>query len=376
MKGRSHSLLLAVTVVLAASCAGDRGVDEAEESSIPDDGMEVSAPEPLADPVPVLVPGLDEETSWFGLVQDLRFDTLTGNLLALDAQGGRVVEFSSSGNLVTSYGGTKGQGPDEVSRLVDFAFNDSTLVLLDAGNTKTLIYSRTGEFRRSQPVGSGYRSVALHGNRLLYVPGTAGVADARAVSAPDGDQPRSLGSSSDLPIRCEGEEECASLRRVCTGCEVLSVNDSVFAIANLEQSMIATFTSDGERTKLVDLLRDDPVLREWQEQDRAFIEQANAESGGRTVTLKTYFFGFEPLGGWGIASAVAPSGPMFRERGYEYWIIDLRTWARHRFTYPEKDLGLKVAGFDPLYALNREDGGIYRLAMPDAPWMASATRSP
>lgn len=367
---------LMAAAVMLTGCADKAGLDQEAASTAPQPSNSATqtAPVSLVSPTPVIVPGLDEETSWFGTVQELAFDTLTRNLLALDMQEGRVVEFSTGGNLVATYGGTKGRGPEEVSRLAGFAFNDSIVVLLDAGNTKTLIYSRAGEFRRILPALATYRDVALHGDQLLFVPGSDGLVDVRTLDAA-GDGPiETLGDAADLPVRCQGAE-CATLRRLCTGCEVIAVNDSLFAIANLEQSMIATFTSDGERLHLEDLILEDPVVRRWHEQDRELIEEANAESGGRTITLKTYFFGFEPVGTWRIASAVVPSGQVFRDRGYEYWIIDLRTWEKRRLSFPEKELGLRAAGAGPVYALNRANGGIYGLGIPPGSGDANRTES-
>ncbi|MFW6090080.1 MAG: hypothetical protein ACODAB_10025, partial [Gemmatimonadota bacterium] len=282
---------------------------------------------------------------------------------ALDPQTVRVVEFTSDGTLVTTYGGSRGRGPEEIYRPTGFAFNDSVLAVLDVGNQKTLLYSRQGIFTGIVPSAAQYRDVAMLGEDLVLVPGQDGALVDVASPAESDVALESMGDAADLPVRCDGED-CPRLRSMCTGCQIAAAGDSSFVITNIEESIIAVFDRSGQLLQRMDFLVDDPVVRGWHEEDLPLIRQENEESGGRTELLKTYFLSVQPVGEMRIGTAVAPSGPVVHESGYEYWLIDLDAGTVERYGLPRQRLGYRAVGDGPVYALDMNDGGIYQLTMP------------
>lgn len=351
-----------------AGCNGSPETREARESSSPASMTTTAMPEnrtvgSLGNPSPVVVPGLDSTNNWFGRVLELSHDSATGNLLALDPQRVRIVEFTTDGTLVTTYGGSRGRGPEDIYRPAGFAFNDSLLAILDVGNQKTLLYSRSGDFEGIVSAAAQYRDVAILGEELLLVPGRDGaLVDVASPAEPDAPV-ESVGAGADLPVRCEGVD-CPQLRSMCTGCQVTAASDSSFVITNIEQSIVAVFDRSGELQQRMDFLVDDPVIRGWHQEDLPLIQRENEESGGRTELLKTYFLSVQPIADSRLGTAVAPSGPVVHESGYEYWIIDLAAGTVERYGFPRQKLGYRAVGDGPVYALDMEDGGIYRLLAP------------
>lgn len=362
------SLLLLLLPGLFMGCDSPPEIPDVQEPDSP--GSMTTTPMPqsriigsLASPSPVVVPGLDASNDWFGRVLELSRDTAAGTLLALDPQTVRVVEFTTDGTLVTIYGGSRGRGPEEIYRVAGFAFNDSLLAILDVGNQKTLLYSRSGDFEGLVSAEAQYRDVAFLGSDLLLVPGQDGaVVDVASPATPDAEL-ESLGEGEDLPVRCAGAD-CARLRSMCTGCQITAAGDSSFVITNIEESIIAVFDRSGRLRQRMDFLVDDPVIRGWHEEDLPLIQRENEESGGRTELLKTYFLSVQPVGDLRIGTAVAPSGPVVHESGYEYWIIDLDAGTVERYGLPRQRLGYRAVGDGPVYALDMNDGGIYKLTIP------------
>lgn len=323
----------------------------------------------LSDPIPVVVPGLDTSTAWFSRASRLRLDSASEHLFALDPFSNSVVELTGDGEFVEAYGGEQGRGPEEVSHIAGFAFDASHVVLLDAGNQKTLVYDRRGRFLRSLPSDHVYRHVMLRAGQLWLVPG----GDSSLVDVQDlsGGPVRPLGHVEDLPIRCRDEtslESCLRLPSLCVGCRLENVNDTLFVIANVEESIINQYDGTGRLIGRKDFLKDDPIVRRWHEQDVSFLEEANAsaakQEGERTVMTKSYFLSFESLGGTLLAAAVAPSGPVVHEQGREYWVFDLGNGQIRRYRYPRRTLGYAAAGGGPVYAIDVDDGGIYKLNLP------------
>lgn len=362
------SLLLLLLPGLLVGCDSPPETPDVQEPDSPGSMTTTPMPESrivgsLANPSPVVVPGLDSSNHWFGRVLELSRDTSAGTLLALDPQTVRVVEFTTDGTLVTTYGGSRGRGPEEIYRVAGFAFNDSLLAILDVGNQKTLLYSRSGDFEGLVSAEAQYRDVAILGQDLLLVPGQDGaVVDVASPASPDAETV-SLGEGADLPVRCAGDD-CARLRSMCTGCQITAAGDSSFVITNIEESVVAVFDRSGQLRQRMDFLVDDPVIRGWHEEDLPLIQRENEESGGRTELLKTYFLSVQPIGDLRVGTAVAPSGPVVHESGYEYWIIDLDAGTVERYSLPRQRLGYRTVGDGPVYALNMDDGGIYQLTMP------------
>lgn len=336
---------------------------DAEPTAFPEisSAHPTSATEHLSNPVPVIVPEIDDASDWFGQVSELDWDARSNTLFTLDAQANRVVEFTTNGELIAVYGESSGRGPEEVYRLAGFAFTDSLLVLLDVGNSKTLLYDRRGNLLRTMPVSPAYRDIAVTEDVAYFVPGEAGAVDAISLTT---QSVRSLGARSDIPVECEDQnDECAAAQSACLGCTLL-LSDTMLVVFDAELMRLAALDLTGNQRVKSDLAEQNAVLRQWLEEDRPYIEEANREAAGQYEEVKVYFQS-PHLEGEVLTSAVVPSIPKFREYGYEYWNIDLSSGQTRRFRFPRRGLGFQAVGTGPVYALDVSDGGIYRLEMPD-----------
>lgn len=362
------ALLLPLAGLLLA--CGDPGTrDDAPTAAAQDNAEDHTRLASLSDPRPVVVPGLDESTDWFGRVARLRLDPASGHLFAVDRFAHRVVEFTSDGRFVAAYGGRAGRGPEEVGSVAGFAFDASYAVLLDERNLKTLVYDRQGRFLRSLPSDHSYKHVMLRGGQVWLVPGgSGGLVDVRD---PNGGPVRSVGDGADLPVRCAEDrprEDCARLQAMCGECRLTNVNDTLFVIAHLEESLLNLYDETGTLIEQKDFLREDPVIRKWREQDIPLLEEENAAENPqgrvRVEALKAYFLSFDHPGGTRLSAAVAPALPIVHEHGREYWILDLSDGQIQRYRYPRPTLGYAAVGGGPVYALDSDDGGIYELDIP------------
>lgn len=322
----------------------------------------------LTEEGPVVVPGIQDGTEWFTTIEDIEYDEREGTLLGLERQVGHVVEFTPSGRLLRRFGGRVGQGPEELSRVTSFAFSDSHLFLLDRGNTKILVYDRLGDYREDFPVSSSYRSVAYSEQRLYLLPGTSGHAvDVYSVS---GERIGGIGAPSTLPVRDEDSEASAGVApTLCTGCQLLALPDGSLIALGTEDGILVHYSNSGDVRRRIDFLEDDPLLAGWRAADADRLQreqqQAQAQSSERVVVFKTYFHGVSVDSEGRVLAAVIPSAARLRERGFEYWVMTPPGFTYRRFGYPRPKVGFYATGSgDDVFALDTEDGGIYRFSLP------------
>lgn len=374
-------LLLLVFAGTVACGADDGGTPRAEgESGVTDMSERTSEPgtslaaegeggiRQLTGEGPVVVPGIRDGTEWFTTIEDIEYDEREGTLLALQRQVGHVVELTPSGRLVRRFGGRVGQGPEELNRVTSFAFSDSHLFLLDRGNTKILVYDRLGGYRDDFPVSSSYRSVAYSDERLYLLPGTSGHAvDVYSVS---GERIGGIGAASTLPVRDKDSEASAGLGpALCTGCQLLALPDGSLIALGTEDGILVHYSSSGDVRRRIDFLEDDPLLAGWRAADADRLQreqqQAQAQSSERVVVFKTYFHGVSVDSEGRVLAAVIPSAARLRERGFEYWVMTPPDFTYRRFGYPRPTVGFYATGSgDDVFALDTEDGGIYRFGLP------------
>lgn len=373
------ALALATLTACDAEAPGDAtnesdgsGQVEAERGSVVD-----RAPPPGSDddPVrlqedgPVIVPGVQDGSEWFGAIRALRVDPGTGHLLTLDRHVGRVAEFTPSGSLIRRYGGPGGQGPREVRRATSFAFSDSRLFLLDRGNRKVLVYDRATGYRSSFPVQTWHKSIARSGDRLFLLPGSDG--HALDVYSTEGEELRSVGDASSLPAGASDSAISDQLDRpMCGGCQLLALRNETLLAAGTEAAVLVHYSEEGEVLRRIDLFEENVLLAHWRAEDedhlRTMQEETREQSSSshRVRVLKRYVNGFSLDTRGRIGAAVIPSVDLLEARGYEYWTFDPPEFSYRRHVYPRRKVGyLAVGDGDSVYALDTEDGGIHRFRL-------------
>lgn len=364
------SLFAGLALVGTAACVGQEdpaplseGPGEGIEEVVPSRPSDVGAPDPLQAIGLVVVPDLRQDTEWLGRVGELVLDPITGHLFALQPGRADVIEFTSEGSLATRFGGTRGRGPGEVQRVVDFAFRSDAVALLDRGNARVLVYGRRGRLQQEFPVPSSYRSVAFFQDRLALLPGADSAAfDLLTIR---GEAAGSVGIRSDLPLGCAGAQ-CGMSEIPCLSCQALAVGPHL-AVVNRERAEVSIFGPDGAVVFRKDFLRDDPLVASWVRADEAVRarmeaeERARSPEGVRTQVIKSYFLGASGTPAGLLLLSVVPAAEELREAGFEAWLLDPSDGSYSRFRYPRTGVGFRVAGTpdDGLYALDPSDGGIY-----------------
>jgi hypothetical protein len=349
--------------------AGDvsQATPEIGGPSTPEAGEDIQR---LHDEAPVVVPGIKDGTDWFTTIKDIEYDEAEGTLLALDRGVGHVIEFTPSGDFVRRFGGRVGDGPAELNRVVSFAFSDSSLFLLDRGNTKVLVYDRKGDYRDNFPVDGSHRSMAFSAGSLYLLPGSNG--NAIDVYSSTGERVGGVGAASTLPTGDQNSGASTRLERaVCTGCQLLALPDGSLIAVGTEDGILVHYASTGEVRRRSDLLDEDPLLAGWRAADASRTQraqqraQAQSSSDERVEVFKTYLNGFSVDSEGRLLAAVIPSAERLERQGFEYWIIEPDEMSYRRFAYPRANVGFYATGSTrEVFALDTEDGGIYRFRLP------------
>ncbi|WP_425152661.1 hypothetical protein [Candidatus Palauibacter sp.] len=63
-----------------------------------------------------------------------------------------------------------------------------------------------------------------------------------------------------------------------------------------------------------------------------------------------------------MAFSVNPARPIYSRTGYQYWLVDLETFNVETIMFTNPAQGRLATGWPTVYAVNRDDYGIYRLA--------------
>ena len=362
-------LRLVIPVVLLAGCQPE---DAPKPAVVQLDDVAGERPQIVVQPARTLhpramlvVPDTTPESSWLNVVLDLRYDAVSGTIFAMDRMAGTLAEMDTLGTLVHLYGGGRGEGPHEVRDWVDYSFSSSTVVLLDRGNTKVMVYPRLGLRVDPFPVLRSYRSIAMTGEEtILLVPGKG--PNAVDVYSTTGDLVDGIGKSEDLPVRCTAEVDCDRTRRMCMGCVVRVVGDAV-AVMNTESDLLTVFGADDGSARTLDLRARIPLLREWIATDRPQLarmqERADARSGGATVSevLKSYFSNVHTSPDERLALSINPAGPVLRVSGYQYWLVDIGTLEVESTMFSDPSQGMRATGWPTVFGVQRQSYAIYRL---------------
>ncbi|WP_420635580.1 hypothetical protein [Candidatus Palauibacter sp.] len=309
-------------------------------------------------------PDTTADSDWLSVTTDMRYDVDLDVLFLMDMFNASLVEIDTLGSLLSMYGGTKGRGPAEIGELVDFAFSSEWVLLLDRPNRKVMVYPRRKPMLDVFPLSSVYRSIALREDGIiLLAPG----ADSSAVDLYTfaGERVGGIGRTEDLPVRCQSTDGCVRDRRLCMGCKVREAGGVVY-IHNEEDNMASILDGVGG-AELIDLQERIPQLGQWVLMDepymRAAQDAARERSSARVVVVafKRYLTNVHALADGRVAFSVNPARPIYSRTGYQYWLVDLETFEVETIMFTNPAQGRLATGWPTVYAVNRDDYGIYRL---------------
>lgn len=310
-------------------------------------------------------PGATPESDWLNVVVDIRYDASSGTMFAMDRMAGTLAEVDTLGTLVHLYGGGLGEGPGEVRNWVDYSFSSSSVVFLDRGNRKVMVFPRLRSPLEPFPVPATYRSIALAGDEtILLAPGP----DSHAVDVYSiaGDRVGGIGTFEELPVRCTPEEDCERTRRRCMGCVVRVVGDAV-VVMNTETNLLTVYGAEGEPARSLDLPARIPRLREWIATDESHLarmqEHADAHPTGATVAIvfKEYASNVHASPDGRLAFSMSPPIPVLRAAGYQYWLLDIETLEIERASFADPSQARIATGWPTVFGVQRESYAIYRL---------------
>lgn len=310
-------------------------------------------------------PDTTPESEWLNVVVDIRYDASSGTMFAMDRMAGTLAEVDTLGTLVHLYGRGRGEGPHEVRDWVDYSFSSSSVVFLDRGNRKVMVFPRLGSSPDLFPVPTTYRSIALTADKtILLAPGSG----TRAVDVYSigGDRVGGIGAFEELPVRCAPEEDCERTRRMCMGCVVRVVGDAV-VVMNTETDLLTVYGAEGEPVRSLDLRARIPLLREWIAMDTPHLariqERADARSTGATVAVvhRNYFSNVHTSPDERLAFSMNPAIPVLRAPGFQYWLLDIESLDIESATFSDPSHGMRATGWPTVFGVQRESYAIYRL---------------
>ena len=344
----------------------------ARPAAVPPDAVASEGPQIAVQPTHTLhpramlaAPDTTPESEWLNVVVDIRYDASSGTLFTMDRMTGTLAEVDTLGTLVHLYGGGRGEGPHEVRDWVDYSFSSSSVVFLDRGNRKVMVFPRLGSPVDPFPVPTTYRSIALAVDEtILLAPGT----DSHAVDvySSAGDRVGGIGAFEELPVPCTPEEDCERTRRMCMGCVVRVVGDAV-VVMNTEADLLTVYGAEGEPARSLDLRARIPLLREWIATDKPYLarmqERADARSTGATVSvvLKNYFSNVHTSPDERLAFSMNPAMPVLQASGYQYWLLDIGTLEIESAMFADPSQARIATGWPTVFGIHRESHAIYRL---------------
>lgn len=100
---------------------------------------------------PITLGSLDDEVGLHVAVSHRPLVTGDGHLLAIGEHGRSIVEYDDTGGFVRSIGRT-GQGPGELSEVVEIGLHGDSLVVFDPANARLTLLTRSGDYLRSFPI--------------------------------------------------------------------------------------------------------------------------------------------------------------------------------------------------------------------------------
>lgn len=295
----------------------------------------------------IVRPGIDHSTLWLGRPTKLWHDPATGHLLALERDDQQIVEFTTDGRLLGTFG-RRGQGPGELRNLFAFGVATSHLTALDIGNGKLVVFDRaTREMTTEIRLDRAAKDVTAIGDTLLAVlPGPDGTLF--ELLRPDG---RRVGSFGDGGF-AEGH---------CVGCSITYVGRGLLVVIKPDVPEGRVYRLDGTMFDAFAFTELAHVLAEWREDFLETIRRASgivaAGGGGRIAAGKLWVGKPVPVG---EGSSLVLASPENLDRNpAELWELDQRGRVAKRYIFDRVQTfrpAASLASLPNIYTVRRDGG--------------------
>ena len=293
-------------------------------------------------------------TTWLTRVWHLAYDSIRGHLLARDGDDQRIVEFTTTGEFVGSYG-RRGEGPGETTNVIAFAVGADHVTSLDNGNGKLVVFDRsTREMKVEVRFDRFVKDVTAIGDTLLAViPGEDG--ELFEVIHIEGRSLGSFGSDGYFPPR----RRLGPIRHI-GGDAVLVLKPDV------PEGRI--YRLDGTISADVTFAELEHVLAEWRAEFTAMLRRANLIGPGGAPVMGGRDH-VAPGGADGSGSFFLSAAPENLDvNPWELWQLDERGRITERYAFEDVLVRGFAVSFPTVYALGMGDAfGVYEYRIPQAP---------
>ena len=290
-------------------------------------------------------------TTWLHRPSELRYDSVSGHLFGLEWADDRIVEFTTDGEFVGSFG-RGGEGPGEIGNLRGFVVGAGHVTVLDGGNGKLVVFDRNqGNVQREIKLDRRPQGMAAVSDTVLAVmPGPDGTLI--ELFHIDGRSQGSFGDASYLETGNIG----LSLSHVGGG--LLLVLKPVIPEGRL-------YRLDGSLRAEVAFAELAHVLAEWQGELAEMMERARlVDAGGRRISGGKMWVGDPRLLGEGSFFLTATPENL-DENPWELWILDHGGRITGRYAFAETWVRGYAVSLPQVYALGVQDEyGVYEYRIP------------
>ncbi len=290
----------------------------------------------------LIQPDTSETTAWLGRPTKLQHDPVTGHLLALERDDQRIVEFTTEGRFLGSFGG-RGGGPGELRNLLAFEIGADHVTTLDVGNGKLVIFNRdTREMVTEIRLQHSPRDITTIADTLLAVlPGPEGALF--EFFHTDG---RRLGSVGDGGFVGSSSQ--------CVACSVTYLGEGLLVVLKPTVPEGRIYRLDGTMLNAFAFTELGHVLTEWRE---AFLENIRragrivaAGGGGRISAGKIWLGKPAPISGGSFLVEAVPENP--NRNPTEMWELDKRGRVTKRYVFDRSWMRAPTVFYPKTYTIN------------------------
>lgn len=296
----------------------------------------------------IITPSLsDDADMWLSRPQQIKYDSVTGNLLVADLHDIRVNEFTTDGELIRQYG-KHGEGPGEIGNLRAFGFGPDHVTILDPGNGKISSFSRqTGKVRTEILLDRFIYDLTAIGDTIVLLPGGKGaVFDLVDLN---GNLIGSFGDGGFLP------------RYNCTYCYIRHIGADRIVVIQGTIWKGRLFGLDGTFRGIFSFNELREVIWQWEEQFNERLRRSGvriAQDGhGRVSSGKGWIADVVPYSEGKFYVTATPE--RLNDEPWEVWLMDSDGRITDRFAFDRTWTGATAASFPRVFAVGQHDFAIY-----------------
>ncbi|WP_419936674.1 6-bladed beta-propeller [Candidatus Palauibacter sp.] len=343
-KSVEYSSLILVAVVIAA-CSGSANDQSSRGLDVPTELRYVRT---------VVRQDTTEGTTWLQLPQRISYDSASSHLFVLDWAEQSIMEFTTSGRFVGSFG-HKGEGPGELKNVQAYALGRHHLTALDMGGGKLEVFDRSSR--------AAQRTIRLQ--RLMLDITAIDDTIVAVLPGPDGALFELFNITSGSSLGSFGDG--GFLGTVCMYCSITYIGNDLLVVLEPGRIDGRIVRLDGSPFEVFAFVELADVLTRWQEQFLGVMREAvgrlNNGERGRVPGGKVWFptVGATGDGGFFVIATPARVG----DDPFEIWTLDQRGRITARYRFDRTWIGMYTSSFPTIYTLGSDDQyGIYEYEVP------------